>query len=124
VQRGYHAFASGDTTAALELLDPNVEVAVFTNRPDMNRQTYHGHAGFFENLGEMTDVFDDFRFEVREIAEQGDRLLATVRVTGRGRSSGVEIDSRLFHLWTLREGKATRLEIHNERELAEAALGR
>jgi ketosteroid isomerase-like protein len=99
-----------------------VVVAVFTGRPGANRQTYHGHEGFFENLGEMTDVFDDFRFEPLKIDENGDRLLVTVRVTGRGKASGVEIDSRLFHLWTLRGQKAIRFEIYNEREQAEAAL--
>jgi ketosteroid isomerase-like protein len=104
------------------LIDPDVVVAVFTGRPGANKQTYHGHDGFFENLGEMTDVFDEFRFEAQEIVEHGDRLLVTARVTGRGKSSGVEIASRLFHLWTLRDGKAVRFEIYNDREEAEAAL--
>jgi ketosteroid isomerase-like protein len=99
-----------------------VVVAVFTGRPGANRDTYHGHEGFFENLGEMTDVFDDFRFEPLEIDESGERLLVTVRVTGRGKASGVEIDSRLFHLWTLRGSKAVRFEIYNERDEAESAL--
>jgi ketosteroid isomerase-like protein len=99
-----------------------VVVAVFTGRPGANRQTYHGHEGFFENLGEMTDVFDDFRFEPLQIEENGDRLLVTVRVTGRGKASGAAIDSRLFHLWILQGLKATRFEIYNDRGEAEAAL--
>jgi ketosteroid isomerase-like protein len=99
-----------------------VVVAVFTGRPGANRDTYHGHEGFFENLGEMTDVFDDFRFEVEEIVENGDRLLVTARVTGRGKASGVEIESRLFHLWTIQDGKAVRFGIYNERDVAEASL--
>jgi ketosteroid isomerase-like protein len=122
VRRGYESFAAGDVQAALELIDPNVVVAVFTGRPGANRETYHGHEGFFENLGEMTDVFDDFRFEPLEIEEYGDRLLVTVRVTGRGKASGVGIDSRLFHVWTVRDGKAVRFEIYNERDEAEASL--
>jgi ketosteroid isomerase-like protein len=122
LRRGYESFGAGDVESALELIDQNVVVAVFTGRPGANRQTYHGHEGFFENLGEMTDVFDEFRFEPLEIDEQGDRLLVTVRVTGRGKASGVEIDSRLFHLWTLQGQKAIRFEIYNEREEAEAAL--
>ena len=104
------------------MLDADLVVAVFTGRPGANRDTYHGHEGFLENIGEMTDVFDDFRFEPLEIEENGDRLLVTVQVTGRGKGSGVEIESRLFHLWQLRDGKAIRLEIHNEREQAEAAF--
>jgi hypothetical protein len=43
-------------------------------------------------------------------------------VHGKGRSSGVEINSRLFHVWTVRDEKAVRLEIYNEREEAEAGL--
>jgi ketosteroid isomerase-like protein len=108
--------------ATRELLDPDVVIAVFTGRPGANRQTYHGHEGFFENLGEMTEVFDDFGFEAEEIVENGDRLLVRARVTGRGKASGVEIESLLFHLWTIQDGKAIRFEIYNERDEAEEAL--
>jgi uncharacterized protein len=120
--RGYEAFGAGDVQSTLELMDPDIEVAVFTGRPGMGRQTYHGHAGFFENLGEMTEVFDDFRFEAQEMVEHGDRVLVTVRVTGRGKSSGAEIEGRLFHVWLIRDGKAVRFEIYNDRDEAETAL--
>ena len=122
LRRGYASFSAGEVQSALELIDPDIVVAVFTGRPGANRQTYHGHEGFLENIGEMTDVFDDFRFEPLEMEENGDLLLAAVQVAGRGKASGVEIESRLFHLWEIRDGRAMRLEIYNEREEAEAAF--
>jgi ketosteroid isomerase-like protein len=122
LRRGYESWGAGDVQSTLELMDPNIVVAVFTGRPGANKQTYHGHEGMLENIGELTDVFDDFRFHPLDIEESGDRLFATVQVTGRGKGSGVEIDSRLFHVWEIRDGKATRLEIHNEREQAEKAF--
>jgi ketosteroid isomerase-like protein len=42
---------------------------------------------------------------------------------GRGRGSAVEIDAQWAHVWTFREGKATRVEGFLDRRDALAAAG-
>jgi ketosteroid isomerase-like protein len=123
LRRGYAAFSAHDMDFVLSFVDPEVELEVYTERPDMTDTVYRGHQGFLENLSELTEVFDDFRIEPEELTEGGDAIFAVVRAMGRGRSSGVDIDQRLFHVWTIRDGRVLRLEIHSDRERALRAAG-
>lgn len=122
--KGYAAFAAGDVQSTLALLHPDIEVEVHTERPDMRSSVYHGHEGFLANFSELTEVFDDFKIEPQEIADRDERIMVIVRAAGRGRTSGVSIEARLFHLWTIVDGLATRLEVHSDRKEALAALER
>ena len=124
LERGYAAFAAGDVQGTLALMRPDVEVEVYTERPDMSNRLYRGHEGFLANFSEMTEVFEDFRLDPEEIEDRGERIMVTVRATGRGRTSGAGIEGRLFHVWTVIDGQATRLEVHNDREQALATLHR
>jgi ketosteroid isomerase-like protein len=122
ITRGYEAFATGDREAVLSLLHHDVIVEVHTDRPDVGRALYHGHDGFLANFAEIEDVFEDLVIEAGEIEEQGDRLLVATRITGRGKGSGVAIEARIFHVWTLRDGLAARLGVFSDEDQARAAL--
>ena len=122
VTRGYEAFGSGNREAVLSLLQPDVVVEVHTDRPDIGSAEYHGHEGFLDNFAEIEDVFEDLVIEAGEITEHGDRLMVATRVSGRGKGSGVAIEARIFHVWTLRDGLAARLEVFSNGEQARAAL--
>jgi ketosteroid isomerase-like protein len=71
------------------------------------------------------EVFDEFVIEPEEFHEHGDYVAVPVRQRARGGVSGVEVEIRIGHLWTVRNGKAIRLEVFPAREDArEAAKGR
>jgi ketosteroid isomerase-like protein len=53
----------------------------------------------------------------------GDLVVVLARYTGRGKGSGVEVDTEGAHVWTLRDGKAVRLEIFADRIRALEAVG-
>ena len=61
-----------------------------------------------------------FRVEPERVVERGDDLIVVVRQTGTGRSSGVEVETRLAHVWTVANGRAVRWEAVPD---VEAALG-
>ncbi len=67
--------------------------------------------------------FDDFRSDVEEWIDAGDTVIAAVRASGRGKKSGIAVDSRDWHAWTLRDGKMWRLRIYDERHEALKAVG-
>ncbi len=48
-------------------------------------------------------------------------LLATAR--GRGRGSGLEIETKFAHIWTMRDGKATRIAAYTNPLEALRAVG-
>lgn len=123
LSRGYEAFGSGDTQAVLALLHPDVTVEVHTERPDIGSDVYLGHDGFLANFAELADVFDDLEVAPEKIEQRGDRIMVACRVTGRGKGSGVAIEAKIFHVWTLRDSMAARLEIFSDSAQAAAALG-
>jgi hypothetical protein len=97
---------------------------VHTDRPDIGSEVYHGHEGFMANFAELEDVFEDLVIEPGDVEEHGERIMVACRITGRGKGSGVAIEARIFHVWTLRDGMASRLEIFSDDEQARKALTR
>jgi uncharacterized protein len=124
ITRGYEAFRSGDMKVVRALLRPDVTVEVHTERPDIGSDVYHGHDGFFANFAELQDVFEDLVVEPGEIEDRGERILVACHVAGRGKGSGVAIEARIYHVWTLRDGMAERLEIFSDEGQARQALTR
>jgi hypothetical protein len=57
------------------------------------------------------------RIEAEEFHEVGDRVAVPIRHRARGGSRGVEVEIRIGHLWTVREGKIIRLEVFPAREM-------
>jgi ketosteroid isomerase-like protein len=120
---GYAAINSGDVEGALRHLDPEVEIVTSGAFLDQGA-VYRGHDGVREFLGMLGDAFDDFAYVVLELEElEKDRVLALLRVTARGKGSGLEVAQNAAHLWTLRGDMAVRLEAFADHESARAAAG-
>src|SRR5688500_988437 len=98
LSRGYDAFGSGDTEAVLALLHADITVEVHTDRPDIDSEVYHGHDGFLANFAELQEVFDELAVDPGDIEERGEQIMVTCRITGRGKSSGVPIEFKIFHV--------------------------
>jgi len=62
------------------------------------------------------EVFDRFTIEPEEFHERGERVAVPVRQRARGGVSGIEVEIRIGHLWTVRNGKVVRLEVFRARE--------
>jgi uncharacterized protein len=52
-----------------------------------------------------------------------DRVLAFVRVSARGHESGVDVDIRVAHEWTVRDGLVVRFKAYGDRDQALEAIG-
>jgi uncharacterized protein len=121
---GYRALAAGDLDRVLELIDPDITIEVHTGRPDLpETQTLHGHAGFRENLGALLEVFEDIEVTPESFTDLGDDLVVEIHTVGHGRASGIRIENRIVHIWTIREGKATRFRVFGTRQEALDELG-
>lgn len=116
LKRGYAALNRGDLSGVLELLDPEIEWHEPAPSPDAG--THRGRESFERFLRGWLESFDEFRVEPERIVERGDRLIAVVRQTGKGRSSGAQVDARLAHVWTVGDDKAVRWEAFGDPEEA------
>jgi ketosteroid isomerase-like protein len=74
-------------------------------------------------LKQWLSSWEDWRVEDEEYRTSGDHVVVLTRYTGRGKESGASVDSQGAHLWTMRDGKAIRLEIFSDRERALEAVG-
>ena len=121
---GYAALAAGDLDRVLEIIDPEITIEVHTGRPDLpETQTLHGHAGFRENIGALLEVFEDIEVTPESFTDLGDRLLVEVHTVGHGRASGIRIENRIVHIWTMRDGRAVRFQVFGTRQEALDELG-
>jgi ketosteroid isomerase-like protein len=124
VRQGMEAFNRGDLQAILALLDEDVEVY---SHPDTgNSGTYRGHEGYLEWTKVWLDAWEEFRIEVREIEVLDDeQALAITDQFARGRGSGVPVELRgATYVFTVREGRATRMGLYLDRATALADLDR
>jgi len=108
LRRGYAALNRGDLSVVLDLLDPDIE----WHEPAASLEggAHRGRDGFERFLRGWMESFEGFRVEPQRVVEQGDQLVAVVRQTGTGRSSGLAVETRLAHVWTVADGKAVRWE--------------
>jgi ketosteroid isomerase-like protein len=119
VRRLYEAFGRGDADAALTYFDPEV-VMDASHRVD--GRIGHGHRELISILGEWLGAWDDWREEIEEVRDLGDRVLVTSTQRGRGKGSGVEWENRFAMLYEMQRGKITRWTIYDDlREALEAA---
>jgi uncharacterized protein len=121
VREIYDRFRTGDEAGGLELIDAEAEVH---DRPEIpDPQVYRGHDGVMNALGASRAEFDEVDLVPEEFIEAGDKVVVAVHFVGRGRESGFPIDELLYHLWTLRDGRAVRMEVHADRDEALRAAG-
>jgi uncharacterized protein len=108
LQRGYEALNRGDLSVVLELLDPEIEWHEPEPSPDAG--THAGRDSFERFFRSWIDSFDGFTVEPEQVLERDEKLIAVVHQSGRGRASGVQVDARLAHVWTVKDGRAIRWE--------------
>jgi hypothetical protein len=123
VRRALEAWERGDLNAAADLLDPEVEWRMPPNIPEAG--TYRGRDEVMRRLEEFLEAWDDLAVTVVELIDAGARVVALVRYSGQGRGSGIEIGGVTTdaQVWTLRDGKALRVELYGGTAAALEAAG-
>jgi ketosteroid isomerase-like protein len=117
----YADWGRGDFSSA-EWAHPEIEFA-FAAGPEPGN--WKGLAGMAEGYRDWLRAWEDFRAEPEEyLVLDDERILVFVRNSGRGRTSGLQLESRsVANLFHLREGRVTRIVVYLDREQALADLG-
>ena len=122
VEEIYEQVSQGHTEVLYERLDPKVEWDTTTSDfPDAG--LYHGHDGVREYRRRFWGTWEAQRNEPEELIDAGDSVVAVVRMGGRGKGSGIEIDQWFAWLWTFSEGKVIRVAVYQDRAEALEAAG-
>src|SRR4029450_6407448 len=87
------AWNRGDRKAWLALWAEDVEF--YPLRAQLEGKSYSGHDGLMQFLAEMTQDFEEVRFEIDEAHDAGEQVVGIGRVRARGRASGVDLNAPL-----------------------------
>jgi len=68
------------------------------------------------------EAFEHASFELEDVVDVGDDVVAFIRISGRGRESALVVDQRIPTVWTLRDRRVVRVRgYRDEAEALEAA---
>lgn len=125
VRRIYDAVARRDAAIPFELYAKDIVWDLSHWRPaELDPMpVYTGHEGVREAWRDRLSAWGEVDFDVEELMEAGDRVVAVIRDRQVGRSSGVPVKSAHAAVWTLVDGKVTRLQVFDERQQAVEAAG-
>jgi ketosteroid isomerase-like protein len=117
------AFNRRDPDAFVALLSPDVEWEDPTFWSEGAR-TYHGRAEVREWLNRILEPWDSIHIKANEIAQTSDdQVFVDGVLTGRGKTSGVETELRIWAVAWFAKGLCTRRRVFRERSEALEAAG-
>jgi ketosteroid isomerase-like protein len=122
-KRAVEASNRRDYEALVEAFDPDIEWhGIFGVMFGGEAKVYRGHDGVLEYLRDTDEGFAMRDVQVSELRDLGDRLVVLGHVRGRGRESGVELDSPYGGLAEFKNGKLVRYTDYlDHRQALEAA---
>ena len=121
VQELFDRFAEGGIEPTLELISEDVVIEI---PPDMSAEPdeYHGHDGVRRYFAGFDGMIEELRYEPLELIPVGEHVLAHVRLSGRGASSGLDVSLEPYVMHELAAGKIVRIRPYPDLEAAEAAI--
>jgi ketosteroid isomerase-like protein len=102
-----------------QLCDPEIEWEEDPHRVDA--RTYRGHAGVRESFERWLNDFEEYAIEPERVVDCGDDVLVVAREHGQGATSGAAVSSRIYAIFSFRNGKVLRYrEFYDEQEALRA----
>lgn len=123
VESAFAAWNRGDITAFAEHTADDVVWVEVSGRPEGGEGERRGRDRLRKSLEELFEAWESYHLDVERIEPAGSRVLALVRERARGRSSGLEMESRWGYIVTVRGGEIARVEAYREPDEAIRAAG-
>ena len=125
VRRLYEAAARRDDVIPFEVYAEDIIWDISNSRRALlaMKPIYHGHEGVRQYWRETTSAFGEIDFEVEELIDAGEQVLAVIREREVGRASGAPVEATHLAVYTLSGGKVTQLQVFDDREQALEAAG-
>ena len=122
VRTTMESFNLDGVDAITDQISPDFET---TTPPSLSVEpdTYRGPQGVRRWFDAWEGTMDEVRFDVDELVDAGDRVVAVSRMVARSHTTGLEVEQAVALVWTLRDGRAVRLDPYATREEAVRAAG-
>jgi uncharacterized protein len=116
----YAALGEGDQSAALAMLAPDCEWRESAELPGV--ATVRGRDAIGNFLADFLDPWERFHQVIEDVVVRGDQVGLIIHMTAVGRASGLELDTRYAHVWTMRDGLGVRVDAYRDPDAARSAL--
>jgi ketosteroid isomerase-like protein len=117
----YAEWERGNLRAGRDLLDAGIESVWPPEFPSGG--VYHGADAHARAMREWLSPWEDFELTAEGFCDADDRVVVPFRVRARGRESGIEVERRWAHIWTMLGGKVMRFEVSLDPDQALKAVG-
>ena len=121
VRRAYAEWERGNFNTP-EVFDPEVHV-VWINPIFVPHSETRGLEALNQAMREFLDAWELGTATAGQLIDGGEKVVAENVWRGRGKTSGIDMEVRLWSVWTLTGGKATRVVQYEERSDALEAAG-
>ena len=106
-----------------EFYDERLEVRMPADYPE-GEQVLWGREGMVGLIAMLRETWTVFRFEPEHFIDAGDRVVVVlIRVVAEGGASGVATDRETAHVWRVRDGRLSSIQIYLDRSQALEAVG-
>lgn len=109
LRRGFDALNRGEIGGILAFVHPDFETVV---PPELSAEpsAYRGHDGVRRYFESFSDVMRDIRFNADHIWDAGDAVVVALRLTARGKETGIPVEQQVGQVWTIHDGMAVRVQ--------------
>jgi uncharacterized protein len=124
VKRAIDAFnraGLGELEGAFTSYDADIRFEEDPKLPEAG--TYEGVEAVRSYFVRFLESFEDYRFEIEQVLDAGDKVLVFNCQRGRGKGSGAPVEMHNAWLFVLREGKITKIRPYWDRAEALTAAG-
>ncbi|HEY7454788.1 MAG TPA: nuclear transport factor 2 family protein [Thermoleophilaceae bacterium] len=121
VQALFDGYAERGIEGVLEVMHDEVVIEI---PPDLSAEpdNYYGHEGVRRYFQGFTGMIDDVRYEPLALIPRGERVIAHIVLSGRGASSGLDVDLEAAVVHDFKDAKIVRMRPYPDLESAEAAI--
>ena len=121
--QAFEALAREDYDVILLTYDPNVEINVVGAQAAGFAEQYHGHNGYRDLMRVWGAEWQSPRYKPEALFDLGDRWIIRMGVSGRGRTSGVELGQTVGYVLAWRDGAIVRMDVYWDWTDCRDALG-
>jgi hypothetical protein len=124
VERFYRMYARKDLAAALELLDPQVEMHAAENFIYASASPYVGPEAIRQGIFARVEAeWDGFSAEYEEILGAGEVVIARGRYRGTFKATGTSINAEFVHVFRFKEGRIAVWQSYTDTAQFKEAVG-
>jgi ketosteroid isomerase-like protein len=103
-------------------LDAQFEVHLPPDYPE-GEVVFRGREGMTQFMAMLRDTWSDWRFEPEQFLDAGNRVVVSGHILAEGGASGVRMELKTTHVWTIPADRATSMQVYRDHTEALDAVG-